>query len=126
MLGISPSGAYLGSDGACLGSDGLLPNGLSTYLGQPKDLELGKDTWKEASHNDPNPSNSIWFPHRPNTYDLMDRGGVTSTNGRPQQGGQKNARVGHSRPNRQLGLVRARIPGSFLYFEHHLDSTNKW
>ena len=46
------SGAYLGSDGACLGSDGLLPNGLSTYLGQPKDLELGKDTWKEASHND--------------------------------------------------------------------------
>ena len=43
------------------------------------------------------------FPHRPNTYDLMDRGGVTSTNGRPQQGGQKNARVGHSRPDRPIG-----------------------
>ena len=33
----------------------------------------------------------------------MDRGGVTSTNGRPQQGGQKNARVGHSRPDRPIG-----------------------
>ncbi|RVW80552.1 hypothetical protein CK203_051249 [Vitis vinifera] len=32
----------------------------------------------------------------------MDRGGVTSTNGRPQQEGQKNARVGHSRPNRSI------------------------
>ena len=41
------------ASGACLGSDGLLLNGLSTYLRQPKDLELGNDTWKEASHNDP-------------------------------------------------------------------------
>ncbi|KAL6348170.1 hypothetical protein AAG906_002788 [Vitis piasezkii] len=32
----------------------------------------------------------------------MDRGGVTSTNGRPQQGGRKNARVGHSRPDRLI------------------------
>ena len=38
-------------DGTCLGPNRLLPDGLSTYLGRPKGLELRKDTWREASHN---------------------------------------------------------------------------
>ena len=36
------------SDGAHLDLDEL-----STYLERPKGLELGKDTWSEASHNAP-------------------------------------------------------------------------
>ena len=37
-------------DGTCLGSNRLLLDGLSAYLVQPKGLEFGKDTWREASH----------------------------------------------------------------------------
>ena len=39
--------------GACLDLDGLLPERLSVYLGQPKGLELVKDTWRKAPHNTP-------------------------------------------------------------------------
>lgn len=38
-------------NGACLGPNGLLRNGLSTYLEQPKGLEPVKDTWGKASHS---------------------------------------------------------------------------
>lgn len=32
------------------GPNELIPDGLSTYLGWPKGLEFGKDTWREAPH----------------------------------------------------------------------------
>lgn len=43
------------------------------------------------------------FPHDPNPFSLMDRGGVISTSGKPQQGIPKNARFGHPRSDLLVG-----------------------
>lgn len=45
------------------------------------------------------------FPHDPNPLNLMAKGEVVSTSGRPQQNGQKNTRVGHLRPKRPVAVL---------------------
>lgn len=43
------------------------------------------------------------FPHGLDLSNLMDKGGIISTNEKPQQGGRKNARVERSRPDHSVG-----------------------
>lgn len=45
------------------------------------------------------------FLHNPDPLSLMEKGEVVSTNGRPQQSGQKNTRVGHLRPKRPVAIL---------------------
>ena len=51
---------------------------------------------------------SCRFPHGLDSLSLMERGEVTSTSGRPQQGGRKNIRVRRLKPNRLVGVLSER------------------